>query len=178
MNYFRIFLLLSLSLAPLACGPSAASYCAKLCDCAGCNEQQRAECEDSIEDLEKQASEADCSSEFDAVLSCNDAELECVDGNPDNDGCEAEEEALSECGAATPVGGSSCDPPTDRILAKYEECGLLPGGEEEPRPECTPELEEQLLCTDACVADASCEVLGGEDPEGAQAFADCVSVCV
>lgn len=165
-------------LAP-GCGPSAGSYCNKVCDCLGCDESERADCIDSVDDARKGAERAQCSSEFDDYLSCFNGELTCVDDAIDADGCETEAEALSQCGGPVILGGNACERLYATAEAKYEECGVdFPGGEQ---PECTGEQAAQAQCFQPCYQDLDCVLLTDPDsPEGTAAsneFGDCVTSC-
>lgn len=86
------------------CGPSAASYCNKVCDCQGCDDDQRQSCVENVQDAQTTAKDAGCSAEWSNYFSCNNAEAECTNDHLTSDGCEAERKALSDCG-----GGSVAD---------------------------------------------------------------------
>ena len=91
-------LIASLALATLpGCGSSIAGYCADGCDCAGCNDDKRAECEDHFEDIQRNAENDGCEDRFDAYMDCKISELECRSGRVDDDGCESEYTALIRC---------------------------------------------------------------------------------
>lgn len=162
------------------CTPSATALCDRICECTGCSDSQRADCVDDLEDAEKAADEAGCSLEFNDVARCFDEEFECRNDAPHVDGCETETEELQRCAAGTNVGvfGDACQTATDRLIARFEECGIDVGNAEEgENPECTSELAQQSSCFADCVDVASCGALTGEDAEGSADFSECLSSC-
>jgi hypothetical protein len=159
------------------CGSSVSAYCEKLCECVGCNESERAECEDEISDSQRVAEEAGCGSQFDDALSCVDAEFVCTDGAAESDGCDSELDALAKCGDGGDefggLGNDPCQDATLRIEAKFVECGIETTGGGEAG-ECTDEAGASAQQIAGCVEAASCEALRGEDLEGATAYSECV----
>ncbi len=87
----------TLSLGIAGCGPSASSYCGKICDCVGCSDPERADCIDSAEDTQKAAADEGCADQYNALFACADAEFSCVDGQIDDDGCISESKAYFTC---------------------------------------------------------------------------------
>ena len=68
-------------------------------------------------------------------------------------------------------GRSECKKAADRIVDKYEECGIALGtGSEEEQ--CT---IESARCLADCTEEASCETLKGNDPDGAEEFSGCIA---
>ena len=92
-----ILLALSLALAATGCGTSASSLCADQCECEGCSETEEQECVDDVEDAEKQADDEGCSDQYSEFVSCYADQFECIEGEVDADGCNAEAEAYSKC---------------------------------------------------------------------------------
>ena len=88
---------IALTLGLAACGGSAASICDDMCDCEGCSDNERDECIDEIEDLERAAEREGCEDQFDEALSCVSDEAECRGDDWDADGCEPELEDLDDC---------------------------------------------------------------------------------
>ena len=75
---------------------------------------------------------------------------------------------------------SKCEQAADDITAKYDDCGIeVTGGDGDgDGGECTEEIGKQSECVAKCTTDASCEVLKGEDPDGAVDYATCLGDCV
>ena len=175
---FRFFasssLVISSSLILGACGTSAVSFCDQVCACTGCSDSEKADCVDSFEDSEKVAGEAGCDGEFDALVECSADELECNDSTVTVDGCDAEAEAVVDCADSTIViGGNSCEAIVQRLLQKFESCGLESGPGQTTA--CTAEVEAQARCFEPCFENVSCEVLTGQEPD--PTFSECVSSC-
>jgi hypothetical protein len=79
------------------CGPSAASFCSDSCDCVGCSDAEFDRCVDDYEDAQKFAADRGCDEQADEYASCVNSEFECIEGQIDADGCNAEFEALGRC---------------------------------------------------------------------------------
>ncbi len=99
------------------CGPSAGSYCNKVCDCTGCSASRLDECVDIVDDARKAAEADGCGSEFGDYLSCLDGELTCTNGIADADGCETETEALAKCASSVSFGPPTPDSYCDKTCA-------------------------------------------------------------
>lgn len=103
------------------CVPSAGSHCKKICECTGCDDAAEAACVDNFGDAQHRASQKECGDKFNAFFSCLDAQTKCVDGAIDDDGCEAEADALTACaGDIGVIYGSSCVSLCERAA---KECG-------------------------------------------------------
>lgn len=73
---------------------------------------------------------------------------------------------------------NDCDKASDRITAKYEECGYDvsdTGAEEEV--ECDEDKGAYYSCLADCVEAADCAALTGEDLDAAMDYATCVGGC-
>jgi hypothetical protein len=86
-----------------ACGgdePSAdpkIRYCEQLCACNKCPESELGTCKDDIINLEDDAKNRDCKSEFDSYVNCLVADASCSDGDYDESSCSADQKALNGC---------------------------------------------------------------------------------
>jgi hypothetical protein len=99
-----------------ACGgssatASAASSCAKLCDCSGCSAGGQTDCEASFDATKNLAEDKGCNATFEAYATCMDDKIQCVAGVPEAIGCDPAAEALTTCiGAPIDLPGpSACD---------------------------------------------------------------------
>jgi hypothetical protein len=158
------------SLAGPSCGGGGdvGAVCDAVCECTGCSDSERDDCEDDGEDILQEAEAAGCEDEADAYLECVEDELECKDDRIHVDGCEVVSEELEECMDDVPigVGGTACDAAVDRL----EECGL---GSGEPGGEA--ECEGAVRCAAQCIADADCDDIN--NPTSDSAYVACVSGC-
>ena len=96
---------LLLAAGAMGCGSSVNSLCNEVCDCVGCSEVEEQDCVDEGEDAQKTAEDEGCSDQLDEVYGCYGDQLECRESELDLDGCDSEEEALSECMGNRSVGG-------------------------------------------------------------------------
>jgi len=74
-----------------------------------------------------------------------------------------------------PTPSERCAASAETVSAKAESCGLTV--EPQEPPECTEQQASSVECQTACILAADCLALNGEDPDGTQAFGDCVSAC-
>lgn len=159
------------------CGPTAAGYCAKRCDCEGCDEATRSLCASSIEDSQKVAKDKSCESQLNDYFSCIDSETQCIAGKIDDDGCEVELEAMKSCGV---VLGTACDKYLSDLAQKLASCGIT--GEEPGDLDCTPAVAKQSACLDACLPLLECEcLLDASNPgcsDSLQKYQDCILPCI
>jgi hypothetical protein len=153
----------AVALGPSGCKPSVAALCNKVCDCTGCSDSERDDCVDDIDDARKAAEDEGCGEQFDAYTSCASGELTCEDDKVQVDGCDAESEAILECmDAAIPViGKDRCQAALDRLLAKFEECGIEVQTDPSEQPACNPEDAYLLECYVPCYEAATCSALDG-----------------
>lgn len=164
------------AIAP-GCNPSAGSFCRKVCECSVCDEDQRAECIDSVDDGRRAAENKGCDAEFDDYLGCANSAATCTGSEASFAGCESEANALYECAGPIGIGASPCELATEQIVAHAEECGLDigdPGGQD---VDCTPELGKQSLCAAGCFTAASCGAFNGTDSDATDEYINCVSGC-
>lgn len=75
---------------------------------------------------------------------------------------------------------TECDKASDRVTAKYEECGMTVDttGDTGAEIECTDELAAQSTCVADCVEAADCAALDGSDVDAMTAYAECLGGCV
>lgn len=107
--------LLALALLP-GCGSSAQSVCSDVCECVGCSENEEQDCVDAVEDQQQEAEAEGCGDQVSALVDCYGSELECRDGDViDVDGCDSEEEAVSDCSGG--LGGLGVGDPCTRLKA-------------------------------------------------------------
>ena len=168
-------------------GPSIGSYCDKVCDCTGCSESKREDCVDTIDDARKLADKEGCAGEFDAVLSCASSELTCKDDKVQVDGCEGESEDLFKCSSKINlgIGKNACEALADKIIAKYEGCGIaIEVGDGSGETQCSAAQEQQARCLTPCIDLLSCKCLDSElisagecTQELANQYISCVSDC-
>jgi len=164
-----------------SCGPSAGSYCNKLCDCTDCTESERSDCVGQVSDAREESSSKGCASEFSAYFSCVNSAAECVASKVHVTGCDAESEALSRCGGPVTLGTNACDQLAITIQDKFTECGLQLPDQPPDSTECTPDLAKVSACYLPCYKAVDCLVL--TDPTNPQAagptktFSDCVAAC-
>jgi hypothetical protein len=174
------FVLLLGVLSP-ACRPSAGSYCNKVCDCRVCEETERLDCVDSVNNARQESEDKQCSEQFNAYFSCINSATTCVSNKVQATGCEAEADALSKCGGPVVLGGNACDQFASVVESKFTSCGIeIPpdGGE---TAECTDELARQSKCFLPCYQDMDCIVLidpSAPEAQGpTQSFTDCIVKC-
>jgi hypothetical protein len=137
--------------------------------------------------LARTAEDEGCSGEFDAYLSCLDGELTCEDDEVEADGCDSEGEKLAEC--APKIGGigkNACEAYGDKVIAKYESCGVtIEVGEEGGETACSDAQAQEAACLAPCVDLTPCECVDPEKiaagectEEKAREANDCVVACV
>ncbi len=77
--------------------------------------------------------------------------------------------------------GNPCEGAKDRILRRYEECGVTVAqpqeGEEPAETVCSDADATYLDCVADCADSASCEAIKGEDSESAVDFGKCNGDC-
>lgn len=73
-----------------------------------------------------------------------------------------------------------CQEASDRIAARYEECGFEVSEEEQEdaESECTDKEGEEALCVADCMEAADCAAFDGTDPDAAMAYSNCAVACV
>ncbi|MEZ4430021.1 MAG: hypothetical protein R3A51_20270 [Nannocystaceae bacterium] len=88
------------------------------------------------------------------------------------------ESTYSTGDSAETAGGNLCEMAIDRIIAKYESCGIdvsdTDGG---GAGECSEEAGLNAQCVAACVEAASCGAFDGSDLDASAIFGDCVTAC-
>lgn len=167
------------------CGPSAGSYCNKVCDCSGCSETERLDCVDTVDDARKASEDKECGSEFNDYFACVSGETTCVDDKIEVDGCDAEADALAKCGGPVVIGGNACERYADVVVAKYATCNVeleVGNGEE---VECSEANVKLATCLIPCVDKLGCECIdpdlieqGACTAESSQVYSDCSSACL
>ncbi|HVY49401.1 MAG TPA: hypothetical protein VHB21_26095 [Minicystis sp.] len=171
---------LAASFAWGACGGgSPASACQHACDCdKNCSPKDEANCEADLSSQQTIADKAGCDGKFSDFASCMSGAT-CRAGELRVDDCAAEQDALAKClddagfGGGHEVGGSSSGGVSqnscDAAAAHVEQCT----GQTATVGDCTP----MVACESACIADASCGALTGQDPKGAQSLSNCIGAC-
>lgn len=91
-------------------------HCQLQCNCEGCTESEQGTCIDDITNLKSDASDKQCSQEFDDYLTCMNVSATCSDTIYDTSFCFAEETVLNDClkpkpPACTTVNDGVCDEP-------------------------------------------------------------------
>jgi hypothetical protein len=84
-------------------------------------------------------------------------------------------------GLATACGGDDCEKASDRITAKFEECGVPTdddGDGDGEDAECTDEAAAQLECFADCAEAADCAAFDGSDADAALDYAGCLADCL
>lgn len=161
-----VAVLASLALALAGCGGGASGFCNDYCDCVGCSDNEREDCIDDVEDSLDEADKAGCGGEADDVLSCYSSEFECKSGDRvDLDGCDAEQDAFSECADGSVSIGGAGDP-CQELYREIEAGGCGGGGE----IECSGETEIAARCYLATIQDV-CSPTEDE----LEAYQSCVS---
>lgn len=167
------------------CGPSAGSYCNKVCDCTGCDQTERADCLDTVDDARKASEDKECGSEFNDYFACVSSETTCVDDKVDFDGCDAEAEALSKCGGPVVLGGNACERYADTVIAKYAECNVDLATGNGGEVECSPENAVLASCLSPCIVELDCVCIdpdlianGDCTAEASQSYSDCSAACL
>jgi len=98
-----IFLLIAAPATFGACGGDEPSsdpklrYCEQLCACNKCSEDEAGTCKDDILNLEDEAKDKDCKSEFETLVTCLVGDAACTDGDYDVSVCVAEDKDLNGC---------------------------------------------------------------------------------
>jgi len=158
------------------CGPSVASYCNKVCDCQGCDDQQRESCVENVQLQQGTARDAGCATEWSDLFSCTNAEAECNDGYLSADGCDAERKALSDCGGG---GVGTCY----ALCEAFQECDG--GSPSDCKSSC--DQQQQMIDASGCNgpwddyvncllgADDLCNFSGDECLDAALTYSDCFS---
>ncbi|UQA58133.1 hypothetical protein [Polyangium aurulentum] len=72
-------------------------YCEQLCACNKCSEDESGTCKDDIINLEDEAKDKDCKSEFESYVTCLVGDAACTDGEYDESVCVAEDKDLNGC---------------------------------------------------------------------------------
>lgn len=151
----------AIPMSAAGCDASVSSICDAFCDCQGCTDTEFNECVKENEQALKTAQKEGCAAQADALLTCVQSELRCVEEEVEISGCDDERDKLFEC-SGTIIGFGGCE----LGEKKLEEClGLNPGDV----GECTPDVECNLLC----VAGATCD----EIQNGSIELNDCFSKC-
>jgi hypothetical protein len=157
----------ALSLPLAGCGGGASGFCNDYCDCVGCSDNEREDCVDDVEDSLDEADKAGCGGEADDVLSCYRSELECLSGDRvDLDGCDAEEDAFSDCADGS-VSIAGAGDPCQELLRALENGGCGSGQEQ---VECSGQSEIAARCYLASVSD-----ICSPSQEELDAYSECVS---
>lgn len=160
-----------------SCGPSASPYCEAACDCMGCDDRARNDCNDTLGDARHRADLSSCSGAFDAYVACVADGLTCTASVPTVTGCDAEEDALYECAGDVGFGKTGCTAAVEIYAAKYESCGVeLPEGTGAV-PDCTPLRSKRAACQAACVEGATCDAITGNDTAASVALNTCIEDC-
>ncbi len=181
-----LFVFASVGLVALAqgCGASAGSYCNQVCDCQGCSATEMDECVDAVDDAKKVANEEGCSSEFSELFACLNSETTCDNDKAVAKGCDEQSVALAACSPkVTGFGKDPCQIYADKVIAKYEGCGVevTVGGEP---TECSGEVAAQAQCITPCIEMLGCECIDPGKVEAGECTAEasipyinCVSAC-
>lgn len=100
------------------CVPSSASYCMKVCACAGCDEADEEACVTALKTSQTNAVTRGCGAQYDAYLSCVDSIASCS-GTTSATTCSAERAALESC-AGVVTFGSPC---VNVCIVRSNRCG-------------------------------------------------------
>jgi hypothetical protein len=155
----------------------AQEYCDVFCECERCNDRQADDCELAVQAAVDIADEYDCTAESDEYLECARLDNDCDDNNfTVDDGCNGELEDLADClddnsdilnfGSVNVAQGQG---PTDAVQQQAQGGGQTFCACSCTCTMCTIESETRtceagqggcescdVVCTDACLADAMC----------------------
>ncbi len=146
------------------CESSVGSYCVARCDCQGCSQQEREDCNDDVEDSLRLAEHDDCTSEFNDYLSCYSGEGSCTNGAWIAATCTSKGTLLRNCSSrsATFV-KTACQ----EDYEKRQSCGVGGGG--------VVPCAGQEECAANCALAAPCSELA--DVTENSTYANCVNAC-
>lgn len=113
-------------------------------------------------------------------------ECACPGGTVGAQACNADGDAFGDCscdGTNPSAGGSgpalnACEVYAAKVQAKYDECDIPTGGAGEGGAgTCDAEAQMLAPCFEACFDGVTCDVLSGDDLDGLEMYADCVTGC-
>ncbi len=167
-------------------GVSTASLCGEICACERCTTNDLKTCEEQGSQAADQADAVGCSSQFEAFVTCADANVSCKKDRAVFDQCDAEQLALTTCSNTINVlGKNPCELAAAMITAKLSGCGVkdtTTSSSSGGTVECTDAAGAVVTCQAACLVAADCSVFVNDPSnpatsEQSQAFLNCVTKC-
>jgi hypothetical protein len=92
MNFNKLLIVPFLAFAVTACGNDCVSSCEDANECPGVT--TKIDCDDFCDKMEKLAEDADCSDQYDDLVSCGSDQDACKENNT---ACTSEQDAYSKC---------------------------------------------------------------------------------
>ena len=78
-------------------GNAGADFCARLCACAICSDDERETCSDGMEGQARAATDAGCDNELQDMLACFAVGFECINGGVRIVGCDELSHTVDDC---------------------------------------------------------------------------------